>query len=112
VTGILVRVAAIEGGSGGSSVSTLRPYAAYLAPLWVLVLALMVAGSAVFAFAVLRRETRFPRWIAAFSPIVLVTVCTVVSLPSQVLRAFLLPAGPNLAHLIFFGLTAALLWRR
>jgi hypothetical protein len=78
----------------------------YLLPLATLVMATLLAGSILYTVAVLRGGTALPPWMAAASPALLVAILGTLAWPSLALRSFVVPAAPNLAHVIFFALVA------
>jgi hypothetical protein len=78
----------------------------YLLPLATLVMATLLAGSILYTVAVLRGGTALPSWMAAASPALLVAILGTLAWPSLALRSFVVPAAPNLAHVIFFALVA------
>jgi hypothetical protein len=70
--------------------------------LWCLA-ALAVAGaSALFAWSVARGGTLAPRGAALANPALVTIALAALGMPSVLLRAFLTPAAPNLAHFVFF----------
>jgi hypothetical protein len=77
-----------------------------LAPLWLVLAALVTLGSVLFAVAVARGGTAFPRGMAAASPLVLLALAAGLGAGSEVGRAFLVPAAPNAVHVAFFALAA------
>jgi uncharacterized protein DUF6796 len=78
----------------------------YLVPFWVIGTVATIAGSAIFAATVLGGRTALPRWMAAANPALLILVVGTLAAPSAWLRAFLVPAAPNLVHVLFFLLVA------
>jgi hypothetical protein len=102
-----VSAGAGDGGRPGNSLVTLLPFAAYLAPLWVLVAAALLVGSILFAIPVLRGKSVYPRWMALMSPAVLVVMIGSCASVAAWSRALVAPASPNLAHLLFFAFTSA-----
>ena len=80
----------------------------FLVPLWLVLGGLTLAGSALYTAAVLGGRTAYPRWMAAASPAALLVALSVVAvvLPPE-LRTYLLPAGPNVVHVLFFALATA-----
>jgi hypothetical protein len=85
----------------------LAAHGGLLLPLWALVGATLCAGSVVYARTILRGAAPYPRWMALANPAALTVALAVVALPSPRLRAFLLPAAPNVAHVLFFALAGA-----
>jgi len=82
----------------------------YLLPLWALVALAMLAGSALYAFAVFKRQTDYPKWGALLSPAFLVAAGNAIALLSPLLTDFLVVWMPNLAHVLFFAFSTASLW--
>ena len=82
----------------------------YLLPLWALVGLAMVAGSALYAFAALTRPTAYPKWGALLNPALLVVAGNILALVSPLLTDFLVVWMPNLAHILFFAFSTAVLW--
>lgn len=88
------------------------PHAVYLMPLWLVLFAVSIAASIAYAIAVLGGRTAFPRWAAAFNPVLIVLAMIAASLPFPALAAYTVPASANLAHILFFGFAAILLSRK
>ena len=85
--------------------------APYVMPLWGLVGVAILAGSALFAFAVFTRDTAYPRWGGLLNPVLLMVVGNGLALLSPLLTDFLVVWMPNLAHILFFAFSAAILWQ-
>ncbi len=68
---------------------------------------LVVANSALFAVAVLRFRTLYPRWMAAFNPAVLLAIVFLLFFQWPAVGDFLAPTAMNVAHFAMF--TASLL---
>jgi hypothetical protein len=103
----------IETGPVGIEASPVTvPHAVYLMPLWLVLFAVSIAASIAYALAVLGGRTAFPRWAAAFNPVLIVLTMIVASLPFPALAAYTVPASANLAHILFFGFAAILLSRK
>lgn len=108
VTAVLIETnLAGEGGASPASV----PHAIYLMPLWGLVFAALLVVSALFTAAVLTGRTAFPRWFAVANPAVLMVLVAVASLPFPAAAAYVIPAAPNLAHVLFFAFMTVILAR-
>jgi hypothetical protein len=106
LTGLAIHVES-AGGMGLDPVALLGRYGAYLLPLWALVGAGLVVGSAAFALGVGSGRPSFPRWMALANPAVLTLAVVFAGTASDTGRAFLVPAAPNVAHVAFFALAAA-----
>jgi hypothetical protein len=108
MTGLSLRYEALHGGD----VSPARMIVSLL-PLWLLGIGSGVLANVLYARAILRGPTAYPRWMAAANMIVLpVAVAALSTLCRPEVRPLVMPAAPNIAHVIFFCLTTAALWRR
>lgn len=111
VHGITAVVIAATAGTSGDAWAVLAPYAALLLPLWLVLGALAVAISLLQVRLCRTGRTAFPRWFAWTNPVALVALVGLASLPSPALAAYLVPAAPNLAQVIYFALSTVLLGR-
>lgn len=93
---------------GASAHEPLTSLASYplLLTLWCIAALLVVTASALFLWFVARGMTEAPRVAALFNPAFVTLAIAVAGLPLVLLRAFLVPAAPNLAHLVFFTVLA------
>jgi len=107
LTGVVLRDELRAGAAAADPLAVIARHGRLLVPLWGLGIGCAVAAAALYAHLVLAGESAWPRWMAAVNPVVLSCVLGALAAPSGVLRAFLLPAAPNLANAIFFGLTVA-----
>lgn len=91
--------------AGMAGADVITPYAEFLVPLWIVVGVALIAGSLAFTIAVASGASHYRRWIAALSPAALIVLIGVVGglLPG---KSLIVPAAPNLAHLVFFALAA------
>jgi hypothetical protein len=105
MTGLGIRCESALGGDP----SPMRAIVALL-PLWLLGVACGVIGTALYAWAILRHATAYPQWMAAANPTVLpVALAALAMLCGPRVRSFVVPAAPNIAHVVFFTLTTAAL---
>jgi len=77
-----------------------------LVALWGVATLLIVIASLAFALAVRRGITNVPRALAWGNPAVLTVALALAGLATLTTRAFVVPAAPNLAHVIFFAACA------
>jgi len=105
VTGLVIHADRLLGAAGDDPLAVVGRYGAFLLPLWGLLGVLVVVGSILYARAVLGGSTRYSRWMAALNPALLVAVLGALATVSPRLEAFLLPAAPNVAHVLFFAAT-------
>lgn len=89
-------------GPAGDPLAGVAAAGRLLLVLWGLASLGVVVASIVFAWGVGRGRTPAPRSLAWANPALLTVVIAAAGLPSLTLRAFLTPAAPNLAHLVFF----------
>jgi hypothetical protein len=83
----------------------LAPFAEFLVPLWVLAGLGIVAASIVFAVATATGGSRYPRWMAALNPLALVLCIAAIGAVSPAAH-LIVPAAPNLAHVVLFAIAA------
>jgi hypothetical protein len=102
VTGTLTAVALRTGAPTAPEALATIPEAALLLPLWGIVGAVLTVGSGMFALVVARGGTSFPRWLAACNPLVVTLAIAALGAPFALGRAFVVPAAPNLAHVVAF----------
>jgi hypothetical protein len=95
-----------DGRLEGSAFPSLAPFVAYLVPLWTIVGAALLAGSIGFTIPVIRGESAYRRWMALASPAVLVAVIAARASIATWSRILIVPASPNLAHVLFFALAS------
>src|SRR5262245_42724296 len=107
MTGVTLRYEVLHGGD----VSPARIITALL-PLWLLGVACGSVANVIYALAILRGPTAYPRWMAAANMLVLPVAVSALALPGgNEVRALVIPAAPNIAHVIFFALTTVALRR-
>jgi len=102
LTGALTHAAIRTGASTAPSAMLAIPEAAFLLPLWGIVALALAAGSLAFAAAVGRGGTRYPRWMAFCNPLAATGVIAGLAAPLPLLAALVVPAAPNLAHVVVF----------
>jgi hypothetical protein len=101
-------IATLQAPSSGGGVDALRPVAAYLVPLWTIVALATLVGSAAFTLPVLRGESTYPRWLAFANPVVGIAAISACAAVSPAVAPLLVPASPNVAHVLFFALASFL----
>jgi hypothetical protein len=112
VTGLVLHVERAGGVAAAEPLEVVARWGAFLLPPWGLAAVLLTVAWALCARAVLGGRTLYPRWTAAANPLLLLGVLAALSAGSTWLRAFLLPAAPNVVHVLFFGLSTAVLRSR
>ncbi|MBI1817266.1 MAG: hypothetical protein HYR72_20025 [Deltaproteobacteria bacterium] len=111
LTALIIRASPADPNAPGDPFAALAPYAPYLLPLWLLLGVLALAGSALFTLVILTTRTAYPRWFAFANPVVLVALASLATLPAPAIASYVIPAAPNLAHIVFFGASTAVLWQ-
>ena len=96
---------------GAAEVLTKELVTNFLVPLGIAFLVVVVVGAAWLFVGLVSARTAYPRWMAFLSPLVLALAfrAAVLVAPPAVVGA-LVPAGPNLAMLVFF--VASVAWLR
>lgn len=107
VTTLAIRIDSDAGVPPVDPLTLAGRYGRYLYPLWGAIALLVLVGAAVYAALVWRGGTSYPRWMAAVNPAVLLLVVGALGPLHRMLAAFVVPAGPNLVHVLFFALTTA-----
>jgi hypothetical protein len=83
------------------------PDAAFVMPLWGIVGTAVALGSIAFARAVAGGGTSFPRGFAFCNPLAATLAIAAVAAPVPIVAAFVVPAAPNLAHVVVFAAALA-----
>jgi len=107
LTGAAVHAQHVGGGPPTSPAEFLARHGGTLIPLWIVAAVLAIAASAVYATAVLQGASSLPRPMWAANPALLTVGLAAVGAATPLLRAFLVPAAPNVAHVLFFAAVAA-----
>jgi hypothetical protein len=71
--------------------------------LWALAAALVLAASVLFGWFVTRGSGPAPRLVGLANPALVTVVLFAVGMSTPLLQSFLIPAAPNVAHVVFFG---------
>jgi hypothetical protein len=110
IHGMTTLAIAVEQGAGAATIEPLalvERWATFLAPLWALAAVLVVVASWAWARAAWRGTASVPRLLAWSNPAAGTLALGLLGLATPLGRAFLVPAAPNLAHVVFFAATAA-----
>jgi len=98
-----------SGAAAGDPMASLAESGSVLLVAWGIAALLVLVASAVFLWFVTRDATDVPRAAGLANPALLTLVLAAAGLPSDLLRSFLTPAAPNIAHLVFFIVCARVL---
>jgi hypothetical protein len=91
--------------------ASLAPVLAYLIPLWLIVGMASAVGSFLQCRAV-SASSRYPYWFAWANPLVLTLTLAAVAVPFASVARYLVPAAPNVAHVLYFTAVAVIAGRR
>ena len=111
VTGISIEAQLRAEGSHLAPISSLLEYGVYLIPLWAIASVLCFIGAVGFISGVISGRTIFSPFIAVFNPVVLTVVVGLTGSMTPTMQVFLIPAAPNVAHVLFFGMVTVLFYR-
>jgi len=104
--GLLVQsIAAHTGGAAGALSAVQTKVDTMSFPLLQVIRFQVMIMSAILAFAILKYDTYYPRWLAIFTPIVLILLVfsTLLFMPS--IGKYFVPEALNVAHFIFFSMS-------
>jgi hypothetical protein len=110
IHGTTAAVLAAERGMAGMTIDAMAMvgrWAALLLPLWALAFVLVAVASFLWGRAALEGEAGVPRWTAWTNPVIGTLAIVVLGGATPLGRALLVPAAPNLAHVVFFVVLAA-----
>jgi hypothetical protein len=110
IHGTTAAVLAAERGMAGVTIDAMAMvgrWAALLVPLWALAFVLVGAASLLWGRAALEDQAGVPRWTAWTNPVIGTLVIAMLGGVTPLGRALLVPAAPNLAHIVFFAVVAA-----
>jgi hypothetical protein len=112
VTGVTIEAQLRAGGAHPEPIAAIiLEYGVYLIPLWAAASALSLIGAVGFASGVVSGKTIFSPFIAVCNPVVLTVCVGLAGTVTPAIRVFLVPAAPNVAHVLFFGMLTGLFFR-
>ena len=100
-TALVIRHGLASGAPAEDPLATVAGSPLLLA-LWAVATLLVVAASVAFTTAVRRGVPGVPRGLAWANPAVVTIALSLAGSVTPMSRAFLVPAAPNLAHVVFF----------
>jgi hypothetical protein len=80
--------------------------------LWVLATLLVLSASILICWFVLRGSGLVPHILGLANPVLVTVVLSIVGMSTPLLRSFLIPSAPNLAHLVFFAACGYAHWAK
>lgn len=110
IHGVTALYIGLDQGAGGEDpLQAIFSTGFFLPGLWAVATIQVIIISALFLWYTGSGRTGLPRSMALINPAVLTILLVIIGLPSVFLRAFLIPAAPNIAHSIFFLLCSYVL---
>jgi len=106
-TGLIVHFERTAGGAPPDPYAAMAPYAVWLGPLWAVLAVVNAVASLRWARGVGRGTAGYPRTLRFVNPLAVVVAVSALGAPFAWGRAFVVPAAPNVAHVVFFAALAA-----
>ena len=91
------------GAAAQDPLSSVASWGPTILALWALAAVSVLLASVLFGWFVTRGRDSTPRLIGLSNPALVMVALVAVGMSTPLLRSFLVPAAPNLAHLAFFG---------
>jgi hypothetical protein len=104
LTGLAIHVEQSGGMGGLDPITLVARYGAYLLPLWAVIAVATIAGSLVFVAGIVAGRSALPHAASLANPALVTFLLVLLGATSPVGQAFLVPAAPNVAHVVFFAL--------
>lgn len=98
--------------TGDANTALLLDLASHNEPLVNALRLAMVVFSAVWIWLIASGQSRYPRWLALFSPAVLLGAIFALYFSNPDLGWLVLPTAMNTAHVVVFALSLFTLWRQ
>ncbi len=103
ITALSIAADRAAGQLGDDPFEVVMRYGPFLVPLWIVLVAAAAAITVLYARAVSGGRSSLPRRAWAANPLTLTLLPVLLAAPVPALRDFIVPAAPNLAHVLFFG---------
>jgi len=104
--GLLVQSIAAHTGEAAAAVSVIQTKVDEMSlPLLQVIRFQVMIMSAILAFAIFKYETFYPKWLAIFTPFVLILLVFSTLLFMPAIGKYFVPEALNVAHFIFFTLS-------
>jgi len=111
LTAAFLRADLAAGRPATDPLSAVLAWGPLLPRLWGVGILCAAIASLAFAWPVATGRSALARWLALLNPILVSIAVGAVGLGSELGRAYLTPAAPNLAHVVFFAVLRALPFR-
>lgn len=104
--GLLVQSIAANSGDAATALSAVQTKVDALSfPLLQVIRVQVLIMSAILAFAIFKYETYYPRWLAVFTPFILILMVFSTLLFMPGIGKYFVPEALNVAHFIFFSIS-------
>ncbi|MFI5317851.1 MAG: DUF6796 family protein, partial [Myxococcota bacterium] len=103
LTALAIHTAIVSGAAAAPPLEAVAASGGVLAAAWVTASALLVAASLAIAAVGVSRSELLPRWLTLLNPAAVTVLLALCGLEWEWGRSFLVPAAPNLAHVVFFA---------
>jgi len=95
--------------AGEATPALLADFAAHNEPLVTVLRIAIAVISVAWVWLIATGQSRYPRWMAAFSPLALLAAIFGLYAVAPTLGSYVLPVAMNAAHVVVFGLSLAVL---
>jgi len=106
LTALQIHADLVAGAAARDPLSSIAGWGPALLALWALAAVFVIAASVLFGGSVARGGDPAAGLVGLANPAFVTIALVVLGMSTPLLRAFLMPAAPNLAHLAFFGACA------
>jgi len=103
LTALEIHAAVASGAAAASPVESVAASGGLLVATWIAAAVLVLGASIAVVVTGTSRQRALPRWLPWLNPAAVSVVLAAAGLPCEVGRSYLVPAAPNLAHVVFFG---------
>jgi len=101
-TALSIHESTTSGSAVGSPVESIAASGGFLLAAWGIASLLVLAASFAVLIAAGSGSRPFPRWLSWLNPAIVTLVLGAAGFSWELGRSFLLPAAPNLGHVVFF----------
>jgi len=103
LTALSIRESMTSGSAVGSPVESIAASGGFLLAAWGIASLLVLTASFAILMAAGSGSRPLPRWLSWLNPAIVTIVLGAAGFPWELGRSFLLPAAPNLGHVVFFS---------
>jgi len=102
LTAFSIRESITSGSAVGSPVESIAASGGFLLAAWGIASLLVLTASLAILIAAGSSSRLLPRWVSWLNPAIVAFILGAAGFPWELGRSFLLPAAPNLGHVVFF----------